>query len=52
MSSNFKREAEEAFVKEVREHLLDWYANCPRAMQFTNKIIKSYKKHFPNDKLF
>lgn len=52
MSDNTQREAEEAFVREVRELLVDWYSNCPHAMKFTTGIIKAYKKNFPDDELY
>lgn len=47
MSTN----SEEKFRAEIKDLIVEWYSGCPRAMQFTNNVIKSYKRNFPEDDL-
>jgi hypothetical protein len=49
VSNDTNQEEKENFIKEMRELIIDWYSNCPHAMQFTSKAIRSYKQNFPDD---
>lgn len=46
-----KMSKEEIFREEIRNLIIEWYTNCPKAMMFTTKVIKRYKETFPDDNI-
>ena len=40
---------EEEFRETVRQMIVEWYSDCPRSVQFVSKVIREYKKSFPDD---
>jgi len=43
------KEKLQEFKNEISTLIKNWYEECPRSIQFTSKVIRSYKQIFGED---